>query len=93
MAEWRRDPDQIRQLGVAFSGFANAVNDLSTNLSSYSWALGDAGVEQAFNAVAGNWWVERDRLVEELQGAGSSLQQVATSYENDESAIQGSLDQ
>lgn len=92
MAEWRRDPVDIRQLGATFGGFSNAVSSLSTNLTSYSWALGDGGVQAAFNAVANNWWVERDRLVDQLQGAGSALQQVAISYENDERTIQGSLD-
>lgn len=87
MAEWKRDPAQIDALSLEFQGLSQILSQLSQNLGGYSDALGASNVTQAFNAIANNWWVERGKLVTELQSASSALVEVAKSYTEDESAI------
>lgn len=84
MTEWRWDPAQIRSLAQEFQRLGDVINQLSQDVTSFSTTIGASSVIAAFDEVANNWWVERDKLVKELSASSDSLTQVAKSYEQND---------
>jgi len=87
VGEWRRDTDELGDLSRRLSFIADDLDRSSQSLDSYSWALGSGQLIEKFHEVSSDWWVERNKLVEHLRDASSSLSAVVTSYVGTEEKI------
>jgi hypothetical protein len=81
------DPEVLRGLASDLTGLGAALNQLTGDVSCYNADLGAAAVVNAFSSICNNWWVERDKLVQEFTAAGNALVAVSQQYADDETKI------
>ena len=91
MERWTRDPVQILGLSQEFDSLSKILAGLSQAFDGYSDVIGATNVADAFSDIANNWWVERGKLVTELESACAALVKVAESYTDDDVSIVKSL--